>query len=107
MNAIEMLIKSVSLAALDSTLSPGVLQPWVYEIKAHGKFSQAEVTYLPFSPPPVFWDYKCRKCRWWVEGGQCEVVEGEISPGGWCVIWLPHVDYKPLTWPQELLRGDW
>jgi len=111
MNVLSMLVKSIGLAALDATVSPGVLQPWVNEVEAYvahnGKFSKFAVLYLPLSPPPVFWDYKCKKCLWWQEPNGCKVVEGDISPQGWCAVWVPPKEYKALTWPQELLRGEW
>jgi len=107
----NLLVKSVSLAAANATYAPGTLQSWVDEINAHvaekGKFTKSQVAYIPFSPPPVFWDYKCRKCRYWVELNACEVVEGEISPRGWCAIWLPPDDKPALSWVNELLKGDW
>lgn len=106
-----MLVKSIGLAGLNATISPGTLQPWVDEIeqtvRERGKFSKASVAYIPFSPPPVLWDYKCRKCRFWINPDACQAVEGDISPKGWCVIWLPPDDYKALSWPEELLSGDW
>jgi len=108
---LELLIKSISLAALNATVSPGTLQPWIDEINERvaeqGKFSKSAVAYIPVSPPPVFWDYKCRKCLFWEDPRGCKVVEGDISPFGWCAIWLPPGDYKALTWPKELLAGDW
>ena len=111
MNAIEMLVKSISLAAANATYSPGVLQPWVDEIESKvstdGKFSKMSALYLPFSPPPVFWDYKCKKCLWWRDPNGCATVEGEISSQGWCAIWVPPKGYKMLTWPKELFGGDW
>ena len=107
----SLLITSISKAAANATFSPGTLQPWVDDINRRlaeeGKFPKPAVAYMPFSPPPVFWDYKCRKCRFWQGPDSCTVVEGEISPGGWCAIWLPPEDYKAFSWPSELLKGDW
>lgn len=107
----EMLVKSVGLAALNATVNPGVLAGWVSDIEGYvaekGKFTKLQVAYIPFSPPPVFWDYKCRKCRFWVDPNACTVVEGDISPRGWCAIWLPPTTYQPFTWPKELIKGDW
>ena len=103
--------KSIGLAALNATARPGSLQPWIDELEEYvdlnGKLSKPSVAYIPFSPPPVFWDYKCRKCRFWQEPNACSLVDGEISPKGWCSIWLPPDDYKALSWPNELLKGDW
>ena len=107
----SLLITSIGKAAANATISPGTLQPWVDDINRRvaeeGKFPKSAVAYIPFSPPPVFWDYKCRKCRFWQGPGSCQVVEGEISPRGWCAIWIPPDSYKPFTWPNELMRGDW
>lgn len=110
---ISLLVNSVARAALDSRARPGtasLLQPWVEALEAKvlrvGKYSKGEVLYVPFSPPPALWDYKCKKCGFWQEGG-CSVVEGSISPSGWCVNWIPPANYKPLTWPQELAKGEW
>ena len=29
-------------------------------------------------------DQKCQGCRFFIESGSCRLVEGEISPNGWC-----------------------
>lgn len=106
-----LLVKSIGLAAADATYKPGILQPWVEEIEHYvnlnGKFTKFSVAYFPFSPPPVFWDYKCMKCRWWVDTDACKAVEGVISPRGWCAVWIAPSTYKAFTWPKELLRGEW
>lgn len=107
----SLLIKSISKAGANATISPGSLREWVDEINtqvvAQGKFSKKQVAYIPFSPPPALWDYKCRKCRFWKGSEVCSVVSGNISPRGWCVIWLPP-DYSPaFSWVGELARGDW
>jgi hypothetical protein len=60
----------------------------------NGKFSQFAVLYVPFSPPPLFWDYKCKKCRFWQSPDSCTVVEGRIAPRGWRAVWLPPDNYK-------------
>ncbi|GAI45017.1 unnamed protein product, partial [marine sediment metagenome] len=48
-----------------------------------------------------------KKCKFWKEPDSCQVVEGKISLGAWCAIWLPPEDYKAFSWPSELLKGDW
>lgn len=105
------LVKSITLAAANATISPGMMRPWVEEIEQtvaeKGQFSKLTVAYIPLSPPPVFWDYKCRKCRFWIEPNACTVVNGEISPNGWCSIWLPPDDKPAFSWMEELRRGDW
>jgi hypothetical protein len=105
-----LLTNSIGRAALDATARPGLLQPWIDELDSYvtreGKFSKFAVAYLPLSPPPVFWDYKCRKCRSWTSG-TCSLVDGAIRPAGWCAIWTPAPGYRAFTWPQELREGDW
>lgn len=34
-------------------------------------------------------DEKCADCRFFIEGGSCQLVEGEISPNGWCRLFQP------------------
>jgi hypothetical protein len=34
-------------------------------------------------------DQKCADCRFFIEGGSCQLVEGEISPNGWCTLVQP------------------
>jgi hypothetical protein len=34
-------------------------------------------------------DQKCEGCRFFVEGGSCRLVEGKISPNGWCRLYQP------------------
>ena len=29
-------------------------------------------------------DQKCEGCHFFIEGGSCRLVEGEVSPNGWC-----------------------
>jgi hypothetical protein len=102
---------SIGRAALNATLSPGVLEPWTSEldhyVQANGQFSKFAVGYLPVSPPPVFWDYKCKKCRSWIMPNACNLVAGAIAPIGWCACWTPPDTYNAFTWPQELLAGNW
>lgn len=106
-----LLVNSIGRAAADATFSPGELAPWVQKVENHvaeyGKFHKLFVIYIPMNPPPVFWDYKCRKCLWWQDPQGCAVVAGDISPFGWCTLWVPPADYKAFTWPKEFIKGDW
>jgi len=34
-------------------------------------------------------EQKCANCRNFVPPNSCTVVEGSISPEGWCVLWSP------------------
>lgn len=119
-----LLSNSIGRAAINviNPTEQAKLQSWIDEldnyVSANGKFPQFEVAYLPFSPPPLFWDYKCRKCRGYYTEiispmsldavtGYCKWVDGNISPSGWCSCWLAPDDYKAFTWPAELMAGDW
>lgn len=31
----------------------------------------------------------CKNCTNWVEPNACKIVEGKISPNGWCVAYAP------------------
>ena len=31
----------------------------------------------------------CSRCVLYVGSGECAIVEGEVSPNGWCVQWTP------------------
>lgn len=110
-DVVSLTVNSIGRAALDATLQPGVLQSWIDEldnyVETNGKFSKTAIAYIPFSPPPLFWDYKCRKCLKFEEPDGCAWVDGTISPRGWCAIWVPPDTYKPFTWPSELIKGDW
>ena len=34
-------------------------------------------------------DQKCEGCRFFVEEASCQLVDGEISPNGWCRLFQP------------------
>ena len=50
------------------------------EINAVDKMSQQEAGYIPQTSGPN----KCVKCSHFLEPNACELVEGPISPLGWC-----------------------
>lgn len=53
------------------------------DLQATGeKTSQAEARYTDESPFP----YTCEACKQYGHY-RCHIVEGEIDPGGWCVLW--------------------
>lgn len=48
------------------------------------KVTQASVKYQP-KPKG---DQKCAECAHFIEeSGSCKLVEGKISPAGWCTLW--------------------
>lgn len=110
-DAVYLAYKSISTAAISAGSKRGLLEGWEKQIRKwaafNEKFAKLEVVYLDLNPPPVFWDYKCMKCRFWQPPNGCVVVGGDISPQGWCAIWLPPDLYKRFTYPKEFLKGDW
>ena len=52
--------------------------------------SQAKVpkTALKYQDQPKN-DQRCSGCTHFISGGQCKLVEGEISPNGWCTAYSP------------------
>lgn len=83
---------SVGVVLLD-LIEPGVLNVWESKVEEEvqgGKFTKIEIAYLPFHPPPALYSYKCSTCHWWIEPGECKVVRGEVSPVGWCILWVPN-----------------
>ena len=115
MNIPEMLIQSVGLAALNATVRPGVLEPWIAQIEEtvqrDGQFTKVQVLYFTASPPPFFWNYQCARCRAYVtdkndpaKAGTCRWVRGDISPVGWCSIWVPRPEDEqtPFAWVRTI-----
>jgi hypothetical protein len=115
-----MLFKSVSTAANRSS-NPAAFEAWITElqnqVEANGQFEKSAAGYLPFSPPPFFWDYKCAKCRFayqlslslqgFKDNGSCQLVDGDIEHNAWCCLWMPPDDYATFSWPSQLIEGDW
>lgn len=65
----------------EPTPSPDTAAP-----AASGKSSQASVQYQ--AQPKG--DQKCNGCLHFIaESNTCKVVEGQISPDGWCILWVP------------------
>lgn len=85
-----------------------------------GKFGKREVAYLPQSPfPPLLWQNRCGRCRFWEEGspgepGTCHIVgrEGDpfggeaIHPRGWCGLFTPASGEPAFAWFHERLNPD-
>jgi hypothetical protein len=43
-------------------------------------------------------DQRCDNCRFFIaESNTCEVVEGEISPQGWCKLWVAQPSPAPAA----------
>ena len=111
MNLLEMLTQSVGRAALNATVQPGALEPWLAQVeetvRTSGKFAKLQVAYFTLAPPPFFWNYSCARCRAYIANAQapemagtCRWVRGDISPAGWCAVWLPKEEdeKRPFAW---------
>ena len=51
------------------------------------KKSKEEVQYEPQASNHA---HRCELCKYFVEGGKCQLVEGKISKDGWCKLWKPN-----------------
>mgnify|MGYP001565145001 FL=1 len=114
-DALALTFNSIVLAAAEAMgFAPGAGEEWVQALETHvsfyGPFSKLSVLYLPFQPPPAFWDYSCGRCRFWKEPvpgetlGGCTLVEGKIARGGWCGIWMPPQGVAPFTWLSRVIE---
>lgn len=50
-----------------------------------GKMTQAAARYQ--SKPNA--NQKCSNCANFIAPGSCKVVEGKVSPNGWCIVYAP------------------
>jgi hypothetical protein len=50
---------------------------------AQAKMTQAAAKYQPEPKEGK----QCDGCNFWVAPNSCKMVEGEISPTGWCALW--------------------
>jgi hypothetical protein len=116
-----MLFKSITTAAKRNS-DPTAFQDWITEVQnqveTNGQFTKSAAGYLPISPPPLLFDYKCAKCRFayqpsggplgsFTNNGLCQIVAGDIEHNAWCVLWMPEDSVKAFSWPGELIKGDW
>ena len=53
-------------------------------VQAQQKVSKEQAKYQD-SPKG---DQKCSNCNFFIEPNACQTVEGEISPEGWCQLWV-------------------
>jgi hypothetical protein len=51
---------------------------------------------------------KCGLCEFYIEGGRCRLVEGDIDPQGWCELFDPEVKWteRPCTRSEMARTGD-
>ena len=53
--------------------------------EAQAKLAQAAVKYQP-DPKD---GHQCDGCTFFVAPNSCKMVDGDISPTGWCALWTP------------------
>lgn len=53
------------------------------------KLPKTMVLYLEQGPPALIFMYQCRYCIMYKENKTCALVDGDINPTAWCVLWLP------------------
>ena len=49
------------------------------------KFSQQQAHYQPVPKS----GQRCQDCALWQSPTACQVVEGQVSPAGWCILYQP------------------
>lgn len=49
------------------------------------KFTQQQAHYQPVPKS----GQRCQNCALWVAPNACQVVEGQVSPAGWCILYQP------------------
>ena len=49
------------------------------------KFSQQQAKYQPIPKS----GQRCQNCALWQAPTSCQVVDGQISPAGWCILYQP------------------
>ena len=49
------------------------------------KFSQQQAHYQPIPKS----GQRCQSCALWQSPTACQVVEGQVSPAGWCILYQP------------------
>ena len=70
-------------------LALGVVAALQSEADADSKSAKSAVQYVDKSPNGKL----CSQCRFYIPGksktakGQCQIVAGDIAPGGYCVAW--------------------
>ncbi len=62
------------------------------------KLPKSAVIYTEQAPPPVVFQYECRFCRFFMPPNQCAIVEGEIRPTAWCIMYFPLPTELPFLW---------
>lgn len=103
---------TIYTGALTGTIDAGAAdrldEELTMEVMERGrKFTKQEVAYLATHPPPLFWEYRCGRCRYWQQVGACEKVgapgDERISDVGFCVIWLPPSRAEvPFSWISRI-----
>ncbi|MEW5251309.1 high-potential iron-sulfur protein [Microbulbifer sp. 2201CG32-9] len=76
--------KFLKLTGCSLALLPVAIIASSRDTLAQGKASKEAVQYQE-TPKN---GQKCKDCQFWTEPNGCQVVEGEISPEGWCSLFV-------------------
>ncbi len=71
--------------AVGAAGAAAILGPSANRATAQAKISQAAVAYQP-QPNG---DKRCDKCAQFLPPNACKIIEGTISPQGWCRVFAP------------------
>lgn len=72
----------INIAALGggAVMATGLISP---VSAAPKKFSQQQAHYQPIPKS----GQRCQNCGLWQAPTSCQVVEGQVSPAGWCILY--------------------
>jgi len=107
--ALQTPISVISLSSSLMNAQEGRLRALVEQGGA--KWSKFSALYAPLAPPPLFFDYSCRGCRFFEStSSTCAMVGrtadpggAQVSPQGWCLLSLPAQTQTPLSWLKPFL----
>lgn len=68
------------------------------------KIPKAPILYSKQGPPPFVWVYECQYCLFWSPPQSCVIVEGDISPTAWCILWLNTPPDLPFSYLFRRVR---
>lgn len=71
---------NVAAVAGGAVISVGLVEP---ALAAPKKFSQQQAHYQPIPKS----GQRCQTCALWQAPTDCQVVEGKVSPAGWCILY--------------------
>jgi anaerobic selenocysteine-containing dehydrogenase len=71
---------NIAAAGSGALIAVGLAKP---ATAAEKKFSQKQAHYQPIPKS----GQRCQNCALWQAPTTCQVVEGSVSPAGWCILY--------------------